>query len=165
MDELWSRFVDHILHRLDGPMHFRLIVQPLMAVIFATLDGCKDAGKSKPAYFWALLVNPGHRRELLKDGWKHFGKIFIAAAVLDVAYQLKVHQAVFPVETLFVAMVLAVLPYVFLRGPVNRIVTLFKVRKRTTDQAKQEFPQCTIPADRQAFGHSSENARQGSLKS
>lgn len=126
MEELWQRFVGNFFGRLDGPMHFRFIVQPLMAIIFATLDGIKDAKAGKPAYFWAILTTPGQRLEFLKDGWKHFGKIFLLAIVLDVIYQIKVHHAVYPGEILIVSLVLAVIPYVILRGPVNRIVRLFK---------------------------------------
>jgi hypothetical protein len=121
MEEMWQRFVGNLFGRLDGPLHFRFIVQPLMAVIFAALDGIKDAKAGKPAYFWALASSPAHRRELLKDGWKHFGKIFILAIVLDVIYQLKVHHTVYPGEVLLVSLLLAVVPYVLLRGPVNRI--------------------------------------------
>jgi hypothetical protein len=123
MEELWQRFVENLIGRLDGPLHFRIIVQPLMAVIFATLDGIKDARAAKPAYFWALASSPEHRKELLKDGWKHFGKIFILAIILDLVYQIKVHHTVYPGEMLLTALVLAVLPYVLLRGPVNRIMT------------------------------------------
>ena len=126
MEAIWQRFGENFLHRLDGPLHFRFIVQPLMAVIFATLDGLKDAKAGKPAYGWAVFTNPRHRAELLKDGWKHFGKIFILAIVLDVVYQLKVHHMVYPGEILIVSLVLAVVPYVLLRGPVNRVARMFR---------------------------------------
>ena len=129
MAEIWQRFVEDLLNRLSGPLHFRFIVQPLMAVVFAVLDGLKDAKAGKPAYFWAMVVNPEHRRELLRDGWKHFGKIFILAIILDVIYQLKVHHTVYPMEILIVALVLAVVPYVLLRGPVNRIVRMGSRRR------------------------------------
>ena len=125
MEALWQRFVENFVNRLDGPLHFRFIVQPLMAVIFAAIDGVKDAKAGKPAYGWAVFSSPEHRKELLKDGWKHFGKIFILAIVLDVVYQIKVHHAVYPGEILLVALVLAVLPYVLLRGPANRIKRFF----------------------------------------
>ncbi len=125
MEELWQRFVDNFVGRLDGPLHFRFVVQPLMAVVFAVLDGWKDAKGRKPAYFWAMMVAPDHRRELLKDGWKHFGKIFILAIILDVIYQIKVHHAFYPVETLLTALVLAILPFVLVRGPVNRVKRMF----------------------------------------
>lgn len=121
MEGIWQRFVGDLLGRLDGPLHFRFFVQPLVAIIFATLDGLKDAKAGKPAYLWAVATNAGHRKELLKDGWKHFGKMFIIGSVLDVVYQLKVHHTVYPGEMLLVALVLAVLPYILLRGPVNRI--------------------------------------------
>lgn len=126
MEELWQRFTQDVIGRLDGPLHFRFIVQPLMAIIFATRDGIKDAKAGKPAYGWAVFSNPEHRKALLKDGWKHFGKIFILAIILDVIYQIKVHHAFYPVETLLTALVLAVFPYVLLRGPVNRAMRLFK---------------------------------------
>ena len=56
-------------------------------------------------------------------GWKRFGKIFILAVVLDVIYQIKVNHRWYPGETLAVALLLAVLPYVVVRGPVNRLVS------------------------------------------
>lgn len=126
MEELWQRFVEHFVNRLDGPLHFRFIIQPLMAVIFAARDGLKDAKAGKPAYGWAVFTSPEHRKELLKDGWKHFGKIFILAIVLDVIYQVKVHHAFYPLETLLTALVLAVVPYMLLRGPVNRVAKMFE---------------------------------------
>jgi len=126
MEALWHRLVENLFGRLDGPLHFRFIMQPLMAVFFATLDGIKDAKAGKPAYFWAILTTPGQRTEFLKDGWKHFGKIFILALVLDVVYQVKVHHTVYPGEMLITALVLAVVPYVLLRGPVNRVARMFR---------------------------------------
>jgi hypothetical protein len=54
----WQRIVENLLARLDGPLHFRFIVQPFTAIIFAVIGGIKDAKNGKPAYFWALLSNP-----------------------------------------------------------------------------------------------------------
>ena len=122
----WQRVIENLIARLDGPLHFRLIVQPLMATIFAVIDGVKDAKTGKPAYFWAMLSTPENRKELVKDGWKHVGKIFILAIVLDLVYQLKVQSTVYPGEILIVAFILAIVPYVVLRGPINRVVRLWK---------------------------------------
>lgn len=122
--EALTRIVENFLGRLDGPLHFRFIIQPLMACIFASLDGIKDAKLGKPAYFWAMWSTPERRRELLRDGWRHFGKIFVLAIILDVIYQLKVHRTVYPGEVLLTAFVLAVIPYVLFRGPINRVVRL-----------------------------------------
>jgi hypothetical protein len=118
----WERFVGNLIARLDGPLHFRFIAQPLTAIIFAVIYGVKDAKAGKPAYFWALLSNTQDRKELVKEGWKSVGKIFIFALILDVIYQLKVHSTVYPGETLIVAFALAIVPYLLVRGPINRIL-------------------------------------------
>jgi hypothetical protein len=127
MEEFLQRFAHGFMSRLEGPYQFRMIVQPLMAIIFAIIDGLKDAKLGKPAYLWAVFSMPEHRRELLKNGWKHFGKIFILGIILDVLYQLKVHGTIISwVGIIIAALVLAVLPYMLLRGPVNRIAGLFR---------------------------------------
>lgn len=125
MEDILHRFVEHLFGRLDGPLHFRFILQPVMATIFAVIDGVKDAKQDNPAYFWALLTTPGQRKEFLKTGWKSVGKIFILAVVLDLVYQIKVHHMVYPGELLITAFALAIAPYLILRGPVNRIVRKF----------------------------------------
>jgi hypothetical protein len=122
----WERFVENLFGRLDGPFHFRFIAQPLMATIFAVIDGLKDAKAGKPAYFWALLSTAEHRKQLVKDGWKRVGKIFIIAVILDVVYQLKVHPTIYPGETLITAFALAIVPYLVLRGPINRVARIWK---------------------------------------
>lgn len=130
----WQRVIENLIGRLDGPLHFRFIVQPLVASILAVIDGVKDAKAGKPAYFWALLSNSGHRKELLHRGWKRISKIFILAVVLDVVYQLIEYHWIYPGETLIVAVVLAILPYIVLCGPVNRVVQLIG----TTSHHKSE---------------------------
>ena len=81
-----------IVVRLDGPLHFRFIGQPLMASILAVIDGVKDAKIGKAPYFWALIFTPGHRDELIKDDWKSIGKVFTVAMVLEVIYQVMTHH-------------------------------------------------------------------------
>src|SRR5215469_3081070 len=44
----WSDF----LARFDGPLHFRLFVQPLMAILFAVRDGSRDAREGRSAFLW-----------------------------------------------------------------------------------------------------------------
>jgi hypothetical protein len=124
----WERFVGDLIARLDGPLHFRFFLQPLMAIIFAVIDGVKDAKAGKPAYFWALLSTPGYRKELMKEGWKSVGRVFILAIILDVIYQLKVHGTVYAGELLIVAFVLAIVPYLVVRGPVTRIARIVSAR-------------------------------------
>jgi hypothetical protein len=111
--------------RPDGPLAMRFYLQPLMATILAVRDGLKDARNGRPAYFWALFTHPD-RRDLIHDGWRSVGKIFIIAIVLDIIYQIIVLRGIRPVETLLVATLLAIVPYTALRGPVNRIAKLFR---------------------------------------
>ncbi len=121
MEEWWVRFFENMAIRIDGPMKFRLLLQPLMASIFAIMAGLKDAKAGKPPFFWALLNNPAHRTDMLKDGWKGIGKVFILALVLDVVFQVIALKTVYPMEAILVAFVLAIVPYLILRGPANRL--------------------------------------------
>jgi hypothetical protein len=121
MDDIWMRFVENMLDRVSGPMKFRLLLQPIMAAIYAILSGLKDARTGKPPYFWSLVTDPAHRADMIKDGWKSVGKVFILALVLDVVYQIYVLRFVYPGEAIIVALVLAILPYLILRGLVTRI--------------------------------------------
>jgi hypothetical protein len=123
MEDLWARIAEHLIARLSGPMKFRFILQPVMASIFAILAGIKDAKEGKPPYFWALFTQPAHRAEMIKDGWKSVGKVFIFAVVLDVVYQWIVLKFVYPGEVIIVAFILAIVPYLMLRGIVNRIAS------------------------------------------
>lgn len=120
MEEALYRLFENMIDRVSGPMHLRLMMQPLMASIVAVISGFKDAQEHKPAYFWAIFTQPGHRREILKDGWKSIGRVFMLAMLLDVIYQFIVQRWVYPLEALLTAFLLAIVPYLVLRGVANR---------------------------------------------
>jgi hypothetical protein len=121
MEDLLARIFENLIARVSGPMKFRVLLQPIMASIFAIRAGLQDAKAGRPVFFWALLTDPAHRAGMIKDGWKSVGKVFVLALVLDVAYQIIVSRFVYPGEALIVAFVLAIVPYLILRGPVNRL--------------------------------------------
>ena len=121
MEEIWMRIVENLSDRVSGPMKFRLLLQPAMAAFFAIRSGLLDARTGKPPYFWSLVTDPAHRTDMLKDGWKSVGKVFLIALALDVIYQVIVLKFVYPGEAIIVAFVLAILPYLILRGLVTRI--------------------------------------------
>jgi hypothetical protein len=131
MDDLITRITDDLIARFTGPMKFRLLLQPAMAIFLAIRAGLKDAREGKPPYFWAIFTDPGERRAMLENGWKSVGKVFILAIVLDVVYQIIVQRWVYPGETVLVAIILAIVPYLLVRGPVNRIA------RRRRDAVKQ----------------------------
>ncbi len=124
MEEILNRIFENLIDRVSGPMKFRLILQPLMAIIFAVRSGLKDAKEGKPAYFWALFTDLDNRRDMLRDGWKSVGKIFVIAIIIDMVYQFIVLRWFYPLESLVVAAILAFIPYLLIRGPVNRIARL-----------------------------------------
>jgi hypothetical protein len=121
MDDILMRFVENLNDRVSGPMKFRLLLQPAMPAFFAIRAGLDDARTGKPPYFWSLVTDPAHRVDMLKDGWKGVGKVFLIALLLDVVYQIIVLKFVYPGEAIYVAFVLAILPYLILRGLVTRI--------------------------------------------
>ena len=121
MDHLFARVGEQLAARVTGPMKFRLVLQPAMAIFFAVRGGLKDAREGKPPYFWGLFTDPGEREAMLKNGWKSVGKVFILAAVLDAIYQFIELRWFYPGEAVIVAIILAILPYLLVRGPVNRI--------------------------------------------
>lgn len=121
MDDMWTRLADNLIDRVSGPMKFRLVLQPLMASIFAIRAGLKDAKAGRPPYFWSLITDPAHRADMMRDGWKGVGKVFILALVLDVVYQIIAEHFVYPGEAIIVACLLAIVPYLLLRGLVTRL--------------------------------------------
>jgi len=107
--------------RVGGPMTFRIILQPTMAALLAVRAGLKDAREGRPAYLWTLLTNPATRGDLLREGWKAIARVFFLAVIMDVIYQWIVTRWIYPLEVVIVAILLAVVPYLLIRGPVNRI--------------------------------------------
>jgi hypothetical protein len=120
LSTFWADFI----RRFDGPLHFRLFVQPLVAILFAVRDGSRDAREGRSPYLWTFLTDPAQRRYLLESGWKGISKAFVIAFALDVAYQFMVWRGLKPLQALLTATVLAIIPYALLRGPVNRLVRM-----------------------------------------
>ena len=128
MEDLLARIWENLGGRIDGPLSFRLTLQPVMAMFLAIRAGMKDARRGRPAYFWTILTFPEERRALLHEGWKDVMKVFLLALGLDVIYQVIVFRWLYPLEMLIVAVLLACVPYLLIRGPANRIATFLRRR-------------------------------------
>jgi hypothetical protein len=124
VQEVFSRIWEMLIGRADGPLSLRLIFQPAVAAIFAIRAGLKDAREERTPHLWSVFTNPLDCRDLLRAGWKDIGKVFIIAVVLDVVYALIVHRWIFPGQAPLVGAVLAIVPYVSIRGAVTRIARL-----------------------------------------
>jgi hypothetical protein len=121
MDEMWNRFTTDMLARVTGPMKFRLVLQPLMASFFAIRAGLADARTGRRPYLSKIATDSTVRKQAFEEGWKSVGKVFILAVALDVVYQLWVLKTVYPIQAFVVAVILAIVPYLILRGITNRI--------------------------------------------
>ena len=119
--EVHSRLWRHIFERPTEAMSFRFILQPCMAMLAAIKDGVSDARSGRPPYFWTLLDNPAERPALLREGLVATAQIMLLAIAIDTVYQLTVLKTFFPAEAVIIAILLAFLPYVLLRGPVARV--------------------------------------------
>lgn len=120
LDRMW----DDILNRPGGPMTFRFILQPAMAVVAALRDGVHDARLGRRPYFWALLrgVRDSQGRSgRLWEGIISTARIIILGVVMDSIYQWVVFKTFYPGQAAVIAVLLAFVPYLLLRGPIARI--------------------------------------------
>jgi hypothetical protein len=114
---LWQNIID----RPGGPMTFRFILQPAMATLAALFDGIKDARTGRSPYFWTILSNPAERAVRLHEGLISTSRIVLLGLGMDVIYQVIELKAFFPGEAVIVALLLAFIPYLLLRGLIARI--------------------------------------------
>jgi hypothetical protein len=84
------------------------------------------------AYGWAVLTNSVQRKELLLHGWREVAKVFIAAIVVDIVYELIIFRRIYPIRPLIVATLIALVPYPLIRGLVNRIVRNWRRSRQRT---------------------------------
>jgi hypothetical protein len=120
LGRLWS----DILDRPGGPMTFRFILQPAMAVIAAARDGVHDARTGRRPYLWALMHgvrDPSGRSGRLWQGVISTARILILGVVMDIIYQWKVLGNFYPAQAAVIAVLLAFVPYLLLRSPFARV--------------------------------------------
>jgi hypothetical protein len=122
MEDILIRFANDLVGRLTGPLTLRLFLQPSVAAFFGIRDGLKDAREARPYHFWRMVTGPREARiRRVKETWRAVSKVFIMAVALDVVYQWIALPAIYPVESMVTATILAIIPYVVVRGVTNRI--------------------------------------------
>ncbi|WP_028220292.1 hypothetical protein [Paraburkholderia oxyphila] len=121
MSEFLMRVVSNMQDRVTGPLHLRIIFQPAMASFFAIRSGLRDAKLRRTPYFEAIVTGARSEAELIRSGWRNVGKIFILAMVLDLVFQIFAFHRIYPGGVVLVALILALVPYVIVRGLVARI--------------------------------------------
>jgi len=129
--EFLTRHWGMIVGRTQGPLTPRLVLQPLMAVGLAIRATVYDVLEGQPPHFlWPAFTDSARRLELVRLAWQDIGKVFIVALALDVIYELIVYRWIYPLQALIVAVSLAVIPYLLVRGPVTRLLLWSMQRKR-----------------------------------
>jgi len=119
---VWKRIWQNLLDRPTGPMTFRFILQPTMAVIAAFYDGIKDAKSGRSPYLWTMLRNPATRSTRVQEGLIATARIILLGLCMDVIYQVIEFKTFHPAEAVIIALLLAFVPYLLLRGPIARVV-------------------------------------------
>lgn len=117
----FSSAIDQLLRRASGPMHIRLIIQPIMAILLAIRAGLKDARENKTPFLWEFAKNKEQRKVLTNTMFKDLSKLMILAFLLDFVYQIIDLKSFSLLQALIVMFVLALLPYMLLRGLVTRL--------------------------------------------
>jgi len=121
MHEILVRGWVDLLARLDGPLHFRFIVQPLVALLLGARAGIRDARAGEPPFLSALLRFPERRGQRVKEALRDVATLLLVAALLDSAYQVAVHRSIFLLELVITVALLALVPYLLVRGPMARL--------------------------------------------
>jgi hypothetical protein len=119
--ETIARGLENLLGRFGGPMSFRLLVQPAVAIFFGIRAGIRDARENKPTFLGCALSNPSSWRVRMRLSWRDVGAVFIIALVLDGIYQIIVHSGIFVLEMLITATALALVPYMIVRDLAARV--------------------------------------------
>jgi hypothetical protein len=119
--EVRARVWQNLIERPEGPMVFRFVLQPVMATIAALRDGIRDARTGRAPFLWTVLTNPAKRVGRLDEALIATARIILLGLVMDLIYQLIELSYFHPAEAVIVALVLAFLPYVLLRGVIARI--------------------------------------------
>ena len=117
---IFGRMWSGLAFEWSGPLGFRFVLQPVMAATLAVRDGIRDAGAGRSPYFWTVLTNPAERTARLLEGLKATARVILLALAMDAAYQVIVFRRFYLDEAIGIAILLAFVPYLLIRGPVER---------------------------------------------
>ncbi len=120
MEEIFPRVWDDLMARTQGPMWFRLILQPLVAIVFGIRAGLRNARVAQPGADPSHTLDPAFRSRMLRQSLHDVGKVALIGVILDVIVQLIVLKTVYPLETFVIVLLLVAVPYQIVRTVVGR---------------------------------------------
>ena len=112
---------ERIVDRIFGPLHFRLILQPLVAIIIGIRDGNLDVIKGNPPFLFSLFRTPSRGTLRWKDQFKSVLTPLFVGVLLDIAVQHSLFYRIRIVGALIAGAILIGLPYSLSRGLTNRL--------------------------------------------
>lgn len=125
MDLSLKTMFDELLARvLSGPMHFRLILQPMMAVILGVRDGIQDTRAGATPLVWSIVFGMGDREVILKSVLRRLLGPIAIASIADGVVQYLMFGHVRVLFAVIVGTLLMAMPYTIARGLTNRIGTI-----------------------------------------
>jgi len=114
-------FWDGMVRELtSGQGQFRLLLLPAVALVLGIRVGIADARQGHPPFARRLREGIEPRERLLKDAVKRALNPLALAFVLDVVLQRLTLGYVRPLVALVVAAVLVWIPFIIVRGVMNR---------------------------------------------
>lgn len=129
MESFLDKVVNGIVARVAGPMSFRFILQPLMAILLGMRDGKLDAKAGTPPFIFDLIFNPESRKKDFASAIKSLLKPMIIGFVIDLIAQYLIFQHIRLIPALIVGVGVIALPYALSRGVTNRIISA-KMKKQ-----------------------------------
>ena len=118
--EVRTRLWQNLFERPGGPMVFRFFLQPTMAAIAAWRDGVDDARTGRSPFFMGALADPAQRTVRLNEALVATAHIILLGLGMDGIYQAIEFKSFHPAEAVIIALALAFVPYVVLRGLIAR---------------------------------------------
>jgi hypothetical protein len=119
--EVLTRIWHNMLDRPGGPFVFRFVLQPVMATMVALRDGMHDARTGRAPFLWTVLTDPAQRRGRLDESLIATSRIVLLGLAIDALYQFIEFENFHPAEAVIIALLLAFVPYLVLRGLVTRV--------------------------------------------
>jgi hypothetical protein len=104
-----------------GPFQFRLIIQPLAAMILGVKVGIRDAKVGDVPFFGALLRHRGKRGHLMAKAVRDAIVPLLIAFIVDSILQRLINGRIRPLAAALVGGLLVFVPFITVRGLANRI--------------------------------------------
>jgi hypothetical protein len=113
--------IDRTLARFSGPMNFRFILQPLMAIALGVRDGRLDAKAGTRPFVVDVLLGSNGRGQLVMAALKRLAMPVALGTVLDAVAQYQMFVHVRLIGALLVGLGVIGIPYALARGITNRL--------------------------------------------